>query len=128
MKDHSSHWRFRIRLALALLPVVVVFGSVFAQHQGPPPVSAPGQTANMTGKGGFVDSADRRVTRIRFEAGARTYLHVHTTGQVIAAEEGQGLEPVTDAEYSERRSRRLLSGRACVSQHRRVEERRQLLA
>ena len=45
----------------------------------------------MTGQGGFIDSADLRVSRIRFEPGARTYWHVHTTGQVLVAEEGQGL-------------------------------------
>ena len=44
----------------------------------------------MTGQGGFVDSKDLRVSRIRFEAGARTYWHVHSAGQVIVAEEGQG--------------------------------------
>jgi quercetin dioxygenase-like cupin family protein len=91
VRHHSSNWRLGIRLALALLPAGLVFGSVFAQQPAPQPAPAPGQTANMTGKGGFVDSADLRVSRIRFEAGARTYWHVHTTGQVIVAEEGQGL-------------------------------------
>jgi len=83
-------WRYGIRLALAVLPAVLVFGSVLAQ-QPPPPAATPPQTANMTGQGGFIDSADLRVSRIRFEPGARTYWHVHTTGQVIVAEEGQGL-------------------------------------
>jgi quercetin dioxygenase-like cupin family protein len=73
---------------LAVLPAVAVFASAFAQQ--PPPSPPPGQTANMTGRGGFVDSKDLRVSRIRFEAGARTYWHVHTAGQVIVAEEGQG--------------------------------------
>ena len=87
---HSSvQWRYGIRLVLVLLPAVLVFGSVFAQQPQQP--AAPPQTASMTGQGGFVDSADLRVSRIRFEPGARTYWHVHTTGQVIVAEEGQGL-------------------------------------
>jgi quercetin dioxygenase-like cupin family protein len=86
--NRSSYWRVSIRLSLALMPAALVFGSVFAQQ---PPAASPPQTANMTGQGGFVDSADLRVSRIRFEAGARTYWHVHTTGQVIVAEEGQGL-------------------------------------
>ena len=86
--NRSSQWRFGIRLGFALLPAALVFGSVFAQQ--PQPASPP-QTANMTGKGGFVDSADLRVSRIRFEPGARTYWHVHTTGQVLVAEEGRGL-------------------------------------
>ena len=85
--NRSEHWRVRIRLMLAVLPAVAVFASAFAQQPQQPP---PGQTANMTGKGGFVDSKDLRVSRIRFEAGARTYWHVHTAGQVIVAEDGQG--------------------------------------
>jgi hypothetical protein len=64
-------WRFKIRLGLALLPAALVFGSVFAQQPQQPPATPP-QTANMTGKGGFVDSADLGVSRIRFEPGART--------------------------------------------------------
>lgn len=93
--DRSSHWRVRVRLALAVAPAVLVFASAFAQQKPPAP---PTQTANMTGGGGFVDSADLRVSRIRFEAGARTYWHIHTAGQVLVAEEGQGL-------YQERGSR-----------------------
>jgi quercetin dioxygenase-like cupin family protein len=88
--DRSAYWRVRLRLALAVLPAVVVFASAFAQQSAAPPAAPPGQTANMTGKGGFVDSKDLRVSRIRFEAGARTYWHVHTDGQVIVAEEGEG--------------------------------------
>ena len=86
--NRFTQWRFGIRLTLALIPAGLVFGSVFAQQSQP--AAAP-QTANMTGGGGFVDSADLRVSRIRFEPGARTYWHVHTAGQVIVAEEGQGL-------------------------------------
>lgn len=86
----ASQWRFWIRLALIVLPASLVLVPAFAQQQ-PPPATPPGQTANMTGKGGFVDSKDLHVSRIRFEAGARTYWHVHTSGQVLVAEEGQGL-------------------------------------
>jgi quercetin dioxygenase-like cupin family protein len=81
MNRHSD-WRFRIRLALLVAPAALVFVSAFAQQP---------QTANMTGKGGFIDSADLRVSRIRFEPGARTYWHIHSAGQVIVAEEGEGL-------------------------------------
>ena len=83
----SAQWHFRIRLGLALAPAIVVFASAFAQQSQP---ASPAQTPNLTGRGGFVDSADLRVSRIRFEAGARTYWHVHTAGQVIVAEDGQG--------------------------------------
>jgi len=84
-----AHWRLGFRIAFALAPAALVFGSVFAQQ--PPQPASPPQAANMTGKGGFLDSADLRVSRLRFEAGARTYWHVHTTSQVLVAEEGQGL-------------------------------------
>jgi len=86
----SLRWRYGLRLALAVLPALLVFGSVLAQQPQQPPATPP-QTANMTGQGGFVDSADLRVSRIRFEPGARTYWHVHTAGQVLVAEEGQGV-------------------------------------
>lgn len=84
----SSQWRVRIRLALAVLPAAAVFASAALAQQQPP---AKTQTANMTGGGGFVDSSDLRVSRIRFEAGARTHWHIHSGGQVIVAEEGRGL-------------------------------------
>jgi quercetin dioxygenase-like cupin family protein len=81
-------WQLWIVLTLGLVLTVVVL-TVSAQQ--PQPTAAPQQTANMTGQGGFVDSADLLVRRIRFEAGARTYWHVHTADQVILAEEGEGL-------------------------------------
>lgn len=89
--NRASQWRFWIRLALIVLPATLVLVPAFAQQQPAPPATPPGQTANMTGKGGFVDSKDLHVSRIKFEPGARTYWHVHTTGQVLVAEEGQGL-------------------------------------
>ena len=82
-----SRWRSHVRLALATLPAAVVFASAFAQQ----PAAPPPQTANLTGGGGFVDSSDLRVCRLRFEPGARTHWHIHSAGQVIVAEEGRGL-------------------------------------
>ena len=90
----ASQWRFGIRLVLMLVPAALVLVPAFAQQTQPAqqPQTAPRtQTANMTGAGGFVDSSDLHVSRIRFEPGARTYWHVHTNGQVLVAEEGQGL-------------------------------------
>ncbi len=46
---------------------------------------------NFTGQIAVQDGADLRTSRIRFEAGARTNWHVHSAGQVLAAEEGRGL-------------------------------------
>jgi len=90
-----SRWRSQIGLALSIVPAMILFVSTFAQQpaapQTPPAQTAkPTQTANMTGAGGFEDSADLLVRRIRFEAGARTYWHTHSQHQVILAEKGQG--------------------------------------
>ena len=101
-----SRWRMQVGLALAIVPALFLFVSVFAQQPAtakPQPAPAPAaqgaqpaagaqptQTANMTGKGGFVDSADLLVRRINFDAGARTYWHTHSQHQVILAESGEG--------------------------------------
>lgn len=88
----ASQWRPGLGLALAFTAVVWLGSAAAQQTTAPAATPAPaGQTANMTGRGGFVDSADLLVRRIRFEAGARTYWHVHTANQVIIAEEGEGL-------------------------------------
>ena len=94
-----SRWRMRIGLTLAVVPATFMVVSTFAQQKPPAPAApaapaaAPGQptqTANMTGGGGFVDSADLLVRRIKFDAGARTYWHTHSQHQVILAESGEG--------------------------------------
>ena len=94
-----SQWRLRIGLTLAVVPAAFMVVSTFAQQKpaapaAPAPAAAPAgqptQTANMTGGGGFVDSADLLVRRIRFDAGARTYWHTHSQHQVILAESGEG--------------------------------------
>jgi quercetin dioxygenase-like cupin family protein len=92
-----SRWRMQIGLTLALVPAMLMFASTLAQQpatQKPTapqaPAAAPTQTANMTGAGGFLDSADLLARRIRFDAGARTYWHTHSQHQVILAESGQG--------------------------------------
>jgi quercetin dioxygenase-like cupin family protein len=87
-----------MQLGLTLAIVVATFMAVstFAQQKPAAPAApaAPGakpaQTANMTGGGGFLDSADLLVRRIQFDAGARTYWHTHSKDQVILAEEGVG--------------------------------------
>ena len=91
--SRSSQRHLTIRLGLVALPVLVLGSALFAQlpQPAPAPAAASGQTPNMTGKGGFVDSADLRASRIRFEAGARTHWHTHSAGQVIVAEEGVGM-------------------------------------
>lgn len=81
----TSNWRGSARLVLALVPVVLVVTIASAQQQGRGNFGA-----NFTGTIAVQDSSASRVSRIRFEAGARTNWHVHTEGQVILIEEGQG--------------------------------------
>ena len=93
-----SQWRMQIGLTLAVVPAAFLVVSTFAQQKPAAPVAPaapaaagqPTQTANMTGGGGFEDSADLLVRRIRFDAGARTYWHTHSQHQVILAEKGEG--------------------------------------
>ena len=91
-----SRWRMQLGLALAIVPAAFMVVSTFAQQKPAAPAApaAPGakpaQTANMTGGGGFLDSADLLVRRIQFDAGARTYWHTHSQHQVILAESGEG--------------------------------------
>ena len=94
-----SRWNVQIQVALAMVTAMVVFVSTQAPKPAAPqpPITPatqtapPTQTANMTGKGGFEDSADLLVRRIRFEAGARTFWHTHSQHQVILAESGEGM-------------------------------------
>ncbi|HET9272538.1 MAG TPA: hypothetical protein VFO31_30380 [Vicinamibacterales bacterium] len=37
-----------------------------------------------------LDSKEMRTSRIRFDAGARTNWHLHSTGQLLLVEEGRG--------------------------------------
>ena len=91
-----SRWRMQLGLTLAVVPAAFMVVSAFAQQKPAAPAApaAPGakpaQTANMTGGGGFLDSADLLVRRIQFDAGARTYWHTHSQHQVILAESGEG--------------------------------------
>ena len=91
-----SRWRMQLGLTLAIVPAAFMVVSTFAQQKAAAPAApaAPGakpaQTANMTGGGGFLDSADLLVRRIQFDAGARTYWHTHSQHQVILAESGEG--------------------------------------
>ena len=85
----SAAWQLRVTIGAVIATAAIGLASVSAQ-QPPAAAAPPGQTANMTGKGGFVDSKDLNARRIKFEAGARTYWHTHTNDQVIVAEEGEG--------------------------------------
>lgn len=81
--------RARLLLALlALTPVAMVVTTGAAQRQGG--AGRGNFMNNFTGDIAIVDSSDMRMSRIRFEAGARTNWHVHSVGQILHAEEGRG--------------------------------------
>jgi quercetin dioxygenase-like cupin family protein len=88
--------------ALVVAGAAAMIGTGAAQSQ--PPAGGRGGggfASNFTGTVGVVDSSEMRMSRIRFEAGARTNWHVHSTGQIILIEEGRGRlqergEPVRD--------------------------------
>lgn len=85
------------RLGLALGCSVLAIAAGVAQQQ-----QAPGGQGQPTagGRGSFASRFTGTVTvgetkgmnmsRIRFEAGARTNWHVHTAGQLLLVEEGKG--------------------------------------
>lgn len=85
-----------IRLGIALGCTMLAIAAGMAQQQAP---GAQGQPA-AGGRGNFASRFTGTVTvgetkgmnmsRIRFEAGARTNWHVHTAGQLLLVEEGKG--------------------------------------
>ena len=83
-------WTFGARLLFALVLALSAIGVGLAQQQ-PPAGGARGNFAsNFTGTVAVGDSSNMRMSRIRFEAGARTNWHTHTTGQLLLVEEGKG--------------------------------------
>ena len=69
---------------------------VAAAAQQPPPAQTPaggrggGIASRMTGKIDVGDTRNMSMSRIRFEAGARTNWHIHSAGQLLLVEEGKG--------------------------------------
>jgi len=93
------HSRTTVLAGLVLVGVATMIAGGTAQ-QGQPAGqagAAAGQgggrgnfASNFTGKVTVGDSSNMRTSRIRFEAGARTIWHVHSTGQLLLVEEGRG--------------------------------------
>ena len=84
-----------VLVGLVSLGLAVMMGAVSAQQpaSGPAPAAGRGRGnfgANFTGKIEVGDSSNMRTSRIRFEAGARTNWHLHSTGQLLLVEEGRG--------------------------------------
>jgi len=82
--------RATVHTVLVSTGLAVMMAAAYAQQQ-PGRGQGPGGGATVfTGKTAVVDSADMRTSRIRFEAGARTYWHIHTAPQLLLVEEGKG--------------------------------------
>jgi len=81
-------------VSLVGVGIAVMIGATAAQQQGQgAPAPAPGRGNfgnNFTGKVAVGDSTNMRMSRLRFEAGARTNWHIHSTGQLLLVEEGRG--------------------------------------
>ena len=63
-----------------------------APGQTPPPGGGRGGgiASRMTGKIDVGDTKNMNMSRIRFEAGARTNWHIHSAAQLLLVEEGRG--------------------------------------
>lgn len=95
----SLEWRLRSRMVLASVCAVLAVAAGAAQQEGgrqgaPAPGAAAGGRGsfanNFTGTIAVQQTTGMNMSRIRFEAGARTNWHVHTAGQILLIEEGRG--------------------------------------
>jgi quercetin dioxygenase-like cupin family protein len=93
----SRSWSItgRLSLAAALMLLAAVAGA--AQQEGPQGQGARGAgggrgnfAANFTGAIAVQPTEGTNMSRIRFEAGARTNWHVHTAPQILLIEDGRG--------------------------------------
>ena len=92
MASHSWSVHRRVSLAVALMLTAGVAG--FAQQQGAQGQGVGGGrgnfAANFTGTVAVQPTEGTNMSRIRFEAGARTNWHLHTAPQILLIEEGRG--------------------------------------
>ena len=85
--------RSRLSLAAALLFVAAVAGAAQQDAQRGQGAAVGGRgnfAANFTGTVAVQPTEGTNMSRIRFEAGARTNWHVHTAPQILLIEEGRG--------------------------------------
>ena len=89
----SQSWSMQRRLSLAAA-LMLMAGAAAAQQQQPQAPAAQGGrgnfAANFTGTVAVQATEGTNMSRIRFEAGARTNWHVHTAPQILLIEEGRG--------------------------------------
>ena len=91
-----THKRNVVLTGLVSLGVVVIIGGAAAQQPAPgqtPPAGGGrggGLASRMTGKIEVGDTKNMNMSRIRFDAGARTNWHLHSAAQLLLVEEGRG--------------------------------------
>ena len=84
------------RLRDSVVGLVAMIAAAAAQQpapgQTPPPGGGRGGglASRMTGKIEVGDTKNMNMSRIRFEAGARTNWHLHSAAQLLLVEEGRG--------------------------------------
>jgi len=98
---NAFQWRLRDRIGLALvLALAVVVAAAAQQEGGRRGEGAAARGGGPGGRGNFANNftgtiavqptTGMNMSRIRFEAGARTNWHVHEAGQILLIEEGRG--------------------------------------
>ena len=96
----KKQWQLRSRLVLALALAGVTVIAAAAQQEGQRGQGAAGATPAAGGRGNFANNftgtiavqqtTGMNMSRIRFEAGARTNWHIHSAPQILLIEEGRG--------------------------------------
>jgi quercetin dioxygenase-like cupin family protein len=91
------HNRIGILASLVGAGVALMIVGMAAQQQGGGQAAGGGRGGggnnfanNFTGKITVGETSAMRMSRIKFEAGARTNWHLHATGQLLLVEEGKG--------------------------------------
>ncbi len=89
-----AHRRSVVLTGLVSTGLIVVMAAAAAQQppagQPPPAGRGRGLASLMTGKIEVGDTKNMNMSRIRFEAGARTNWHIHSAAQLLLIEEGRG--------------------------------------
>ena len=97
MKPVTWNLRSRLLLALSFGALLAVTAAAQdpagrAQGAGAPPAGGAGRGRGpaFTGQTSIQQTTGMNMSRIRFEAGARTYWHTHTAPQILLIEDGKG--------------------------------------
>jgi quercetin dioxygenase-like cupin family protein len=82
----------RTRFSLIGVGLVPLLGVMLSAQADRPAASTqkPGQMPNFTGVVANMEATDVRGVRFRYEAGARSYWHVHDGSLVLLIEQGRG--------------------------------------